>query len=130
MIKKDEYGTKKYRTRLVIQGRKDPDNGSIFTEPPTVLRSFLHLLMSIAAMNNFEVWSRDAKRAFMQSSFPTDRETYIKTQKEPNLVAIIGQSEERHLMDLKPICELTESPRYTWQPFKNHYLQDIKMKQS
>ena len=120
VIKKNENGNKKYKTRLVIQGHKDPDKGSIVTEAPTVLPSSLRLLLSIAAMCDFEVWSRDVKQAFIQSSFPIDREIYIKPPKKPNLMAMIGEREDRYLMALKPIYGLTESPGYWWQTFKNY----------
>ena len=81
-------------------------------------------------MCDFEVWSRDVKQAFIQSSFPIDREIYIKPPKKSDLMAMIGQPEDRYRMDLKPIYGLTESPGYWWQTFKNYHVQDLEMRQT
>lgn len=69
-IKTDQDGNTKFKRRLVMQGHKDPDKGSIVTEAPTVLRASIRIILTLIPTLEFEFWSRDVKQAFVQSDFP------------------------------------------------------------
>ena len=111
-IKFDTNGNKKYKTRLVIQGDKDPDKGSVVTEAPTVLRSSVRMILTISQSFKFSIWSRDVKQAFIQSKDPLGRSLYIKPPKKPDILKLLGKAPNSYLHALKPIYGLSESPGY------------------
>lgn len=130
LIKKDDNGKETFKTRLGIQGHKDPEKKSVVTEAPTVLRSSIRLILTLSAIYDFELWTRDVKQAFVQSAFPLDRMLFIKPPKNPDLMSMVDHLPDTYLHALKPIYGLTESPGFWWQTFKQYHIDDLGMKQT
>ncbi len=129
-IKTDENGIQKYKSRLIIQGHRDPQKSLVVTEALTILRSSIKLVLALSSMYDFHFWSRDVKQAFIQSAFPMDQAIYIKPPRTPNVMSMVGHPVGSYLKSLKLIYGLTESPGYLWQTFKQYHLYDLRMKQT
>ncbi len=129
-IKTDQFGYKKFKTRLIIKGHKDPDKGTNVTEAPTILRSSRRIILSISQSLGFHIWSRDVKQAFIQFDFPLKGQLYVKPPKVPNLLKMVNQPSDGYLHALTPIYGLSESPGYWWLTFKRYHIEDLEMDQS
>ncbi len=116
-IKKDSEGNEKFKTRLVIQGQLDPEEGRVVNEAPAILRSSTRIILSLASTLGFKVCSRDVKQAFIQSEDLLLRKLYMKPPKRPNLLAMINQPPGL-LQAVNTLYGLSESPGYWWQTFK------------
>ena len=81
-------------------------------------------------MFEFDLWTRDVKQAFIQSSFPLDRTLFIKPATNPDIMSMANHPKDSYLKALKPIYGLSESPGYWWQTFKNNHISEMGMKQS
>ena len=107
-IKTNPDGSDKFKTRLMIQGHKEPYKGSVVSEAPTTLRSSIRLILTLNATFRFNIWSRDVKQAFLQSDFPLSRDLYIKPPNKPNLMQMVSHPQDTNLRALKPIYGLVE----------------------
>jgi len=121
---KDEY----FKARLVILGHVDPDKPRVVCEAPTVLKSSVRLLLSLAATYGFKIWSRDISQAFIQSDEPLRRTVYVKPPKGENVLDQIGAPKGSMLKAIKPQYGLPESPGYWWKTFKRWHENDLGMK--
>ena len=125
-IKTDVTGKETYKTRLVIQGHRDPEKGHVVNEAPTVLRSSTRIILALANCLGFKLWSRDVKQAFIQSEDKLNRELYVRPPKKPDTLSLIDQKPGL-LQAMKPLYGLSESPTYWWHTFKRYHLEDLGM---
>ena len=96
-IKTKPDGSENFKTRLVIQGHKEPGKNQIVKEAPTVLRSSVRLILILCAVFEFKLWSRDVKQALIQSDYPLQRSLYIKPPQKPDLMSMISKPPEMYL---------------------------------
>ncbi len=73
-IKFDANGTLIFKSRLVIQGHRDPEKHRVVNEAPTILRSSVRLLIALGISLDYKLCSRDVKQAFVQSDTDLARE--------------------------------------------------------
>ncbi len=128
-IKTDSGGIEKFKTRLVIQGHLDPEEGRVVSKTPTILRSSTRIILSMASTLRFKFWSRELKQAFIQWEDLLHWELYVKPPKRPDLLAMIDQPPGL-LQAVKPLYVLAESPGYWWQTFKRYHIADLSMTQT
>ena len=69
------------KARLAARGFQDENLTKLQTESPVIGRSVIRLLISVAALNNWEIKSFDVKTAFLQSK-SIQRRMLIKPPKE------------------------------------------------
>ena len=60
-IKTDANGIKTFKSRLIIQGLRDTEKGSIVNETPTILHYSRRLVLSLGLTIDFSLWSRDVR---------------------------------------------------------------------
>ena len=75
------------KARLCIRGDQE-DTGSIRTDSPTVKKSNIKLLLTVAATEGWDVKTSDVAAAFLQS-VPIEREVLVKPPKEKRVPGML-----------------------------------------
>eukprot|EP00171_Calliarthron_tuberculosum_P003779 IDg3779t1 len=130
---------------MVIMGHTDPEKGRVVNEAPTILRSSVRILLTIGAIFQFKVWSRDVTQAFLQSQEALGRLLFVILPSRPDLRPLIreiistipksesniskNEDEELALKVLQPWYGLSDSPGYWWQTYKRYHLNELGMSQ-
>lgn len=66
-IKDVNTPAEKYKSRLVIHGHRDSDRKNLFNNSPSLRLPSLRMMLIIAAICKFKLWSLDITQAFIQS---------------------------------------------------------------
>ncbi len=110
-----------YKARYVMHGHKDREKDLLVHDSTTVCQSSIRMLVSIATMFGFRLWSQDITQAYIQSASPLLRDVYLKPTKELEIPA------DSVLKLLKPLYGLADSGDYWHSTFQKHIKQDIGM---
>lgn len=110
-----------YMARFVVQGQKDKEKKFIVHDSTNLRQSSTRLLVAIAAIFGFRIWSHDIKQAYLQSSQTLMRKVYLKPSKEFEV------SEGELLELLKPLYGLFDSGDYWNRTMTAHLMNDLGM---
>ena len=91
-----------YKARFVVQGHKDKDKDLLIHDSPTISVSSIRILIAIAGIFGFRIWSTYIIQAYLQSSSPLLRDIYTEATKELCL------DKEKLLKLLRPLYGLAE----------------------
>ena len=89
----------------------------------TVQSSSVRILLSLAAMHLFDVWTADVKQAYLQAALPLSRELLIK-----NAPREFELNPSECFQLLKPLCGLCESGDLWKKTLLDHHVYDLSMK--
>lgn len=117
-------GTNKeiYKARFVVQGHKDKLKGNLVHHSTNLKQSSIRLLLCLAAMFNFDIWSQDVSQAYLQSAENLTREIFVNPPDELRL------GKDKLLKLLKPLYGLTDSGDYWFSTFTSHVANDLTMR--
>jgi Reverse transcriptase (RNA-dependent DNA polymerase) len=109
-IKKGEDGSEVYKARLVLGGHRDKEKRALIHNSNNVSQTSIRLLIALAAVFGFNIFTADVKQAYLQSASPLLRDIYV----QPNLglAATLQLDQNQLLKVLKPLYGLTESGDY------------------
>ena len=123
-IKEPDTERELLKTRFVVQGHRDREKGMMVKESPTVLRHSIRLLIALASVFRFTVWTRDVRQAYIQSAKDLLRDVYLEPPPD------VGIDNDCVLKIMKPLYGLTESGSYWWLTSQNYHVNDLGMSQS
>jgi hypothetical protein len=116
-----------YKARLVAGGHRDPEKGRLVTEAPTVKATSVMVIIAVAMMRGWRLFSRDVKQAFTQSG-PLKRKVYLKPHHD--VLRLTGKNEGWLLLLLIPLYGLTEAPSYWWLSFADYHIRHLRCKRT
>ncbi|KAA8492870.1 Copia protein [Porphyridium purpureum] len=107
------------KSRLVALGNLDPDKKNIVVESPMLSMWGFRVILSIAANRGWQLFTIDAKKAYVQSSSALRRPIFLVLRSPlSNLFATAISSpcsgSRIYLKLLKPLYGLTEAGTYWW----------------
>ena len=111
------------KARFVLDGHKDKEKRSIVHNATTLKQSSIRILLALAAIFKFDIWSTDIKQAYLQSASKLKRKIFIKPDE-------IELSQEELIQIIKPLYGLSDSGDYWDETLRIHHLENLKMKQS
>ena len=121
-IKNPDTDEEIYKARFVVQGHKDKEKDFLIHDSPTISTAYIRILIAIAGIFGFRIWSTDIIQAYLQSSAPLMRDIFIKAGKELCL------DKDKLLKLLRPLYGLAESGDFWYRTITNHLREDLKMK--
>lgn len=119
-IKHKKNGQDIFRARFVVGGHKDRDNGHIVHSATNLKQTSIRLLLALASIFGFELYSLDVTQAYLQSASQLRRKIFIKPD-------ILNMDSDELLQLMKPIYGLTDSGDYWHETFRNHQERDLEM---
>eukprot|EP00171_Calliarthron_tuberculosum_P022791 IDg22791t1 len=123
-IKNCETDNPVFKARYVIHGHKDREKEELVHSSTTVQQSSTRLIVSLAAMFGFRLWSQDISQAYLQSASKLLRDVYLRPGQEFDIPA-------GHILKLlRPLYGLADSGDYWNVTFSNHLLSDLEMKRA
>lgn len=123
-IKNAETKEPLYKARFIAQGHMDRDKRSIVHNSTTLQQTSIRVILAIAAIFGFRIWSTDITQAYIQSATELMRDIYIRPTKEFELAP------NQLLKLLRPLYGLTESGEYWNYTFSEHMRKDLDMTQA
>lgn len=120
-IKNKDSDKEVYKARYVVQGHKDIEKHLLVHTSTNLRQSSVRLLLSIAALFGFRIWSQDVSQAYLQSAEKLMRDIYVVPKKEFHL------SKAVLLKLLKPLYGLTDSGDYWHATLTNHLRKNLEM---
>lgn len=120
-IKDVETDNPIYKARYVMHGHKDRDKSSLVHDATTANQSSTKMLVSIAALFGFRLWTEDVSQAYVQSASKLLRDVYLKPSKE---LEIPGNCLVKLL---RPLYGLADSGDYWHDTFTKRMKQDLGM---
>ena len=121
-IKDDGTDKEVWKARFIVQGYRDKLKTSLVHDRSTARQYFVRILIGLAAIFGFRLFSTDVTQAYMQSAESLMRDVYIKPNGEFEL------SKGQLLKLLKPLYGLVDSGDYWGKTFSQHLTDDLGMK--
>lgn len=121
VIKDVGTGEERYKARYVVQGFDDPAKKAAVHNSPNIRHESSRLLLAMASILGFEVWTQDISQAFLQAATANMREIYLEAPKELRLSA------EMVLKLMKPLYGLCDSGDRWHHTLRHHHLSDMQM---
>jgi len=109
------------KARFVVPGHRDRLKSSILHDTSTVRYHSIRILVGLAAVFGFNLFSSDVIQAYPQSAELLDRKIYVKPTAEFELAP------DQLLQLLKPLYGLSESGDYWGRTFRFHLEQELGM---
>lgn len=113
----------KYKARYVIGGHRDKLKDFMVHSAQVLQPASIRLLLAIAQIKHFQVWSSDVKHAYIQSDSDISRDIFIK-----KVVPEFELQPNECLKLLKPLYGLCESGDLWHQTFSDHHQKELGMK--
>ena len=121
-IKSAEDGQVKFKARYVIGGHRDRMKALMAHSAATLQLQSIRLLLALAAVHGFDIWSSDVRQAYLQFTEPMSRELFI-TKPVPE-----SELQSEHCLKLlKPRHGLCDSGDLWNKTLDEHHRHDLGM---
>jgi hypothetical protein len=120
---KDEDGTEKFKARYCLGGHRDFMKKSMVHTATQLSLSSTRLILAVAAVIGFDVWSTDVNQASLQSACRLKRELFIQPKE-----LVLGKNDFLQL--LLPLYGLVESGDYWGETLTGHHVLELQFEQS
>ena len=121
----DSYIEKEvWKARYVVQGHKDKLKTSLVHDVSTARQFSVKMLVGLAVLCGFRLYSTDVTQAYLQSAENLMRDVYIKPSREFTL------GPDQVLKLLKSLYGLADSGDYCGRTLKRYLIEELGMKQN
>ena len=117
-------GTIKHKARFVIGGHRDKLKNLMVHSSQTLQPQSIRLLLALACIFGFPIWTSDVSQAYLQSAIPLSRDLFLSST-VPELELDATQC----LQIIQPLYGLSESGDLWYHTLQQHHLKDLGMKQ-
>lgn len=115
----------KEKARDIVQGHKDKEKPYMVHEIATLRSSSIRLVLSVAAIQGFRIFSLDVNQAYVQSRDKMTRRIFILPKQED--LDIIGITEDELLQLLRPLYGVCDAGDYWGVTIHFHAERDLGM---
>ena len=122
-IKSTEDNKVIYKARYVIGGHRDKFKDMMVHTSTTLQPQSIRLLLAMASMFGFDIWTADVRQAYLQAAETLSREIFLK---RPALE--FGLRLDQCFQLLKPLYGLCESGDLWHETLDKHHRADLGMK--
>lgn len=111
----------RWKARFVVQGHRDKMKRSLVHDSPNAKQQSTRLVVGLASVFGFRLFSTDVTQAYLQSADELMRDVYVKPTKEFEL------GEDQILKLMKPLYGLADSGDYWGKTFSSHLRDELGM---
>lgn len=115
----------KPKARYIAQGHRDKDKPYMVHDTATLRSSSVRLLLSIAAVKGFRVFSHDVNQAYVQSKDKLTRQVFIMPRKEDR--DLLGITDDEILELILPLYGICDAGDYWGVTVEYHVQDDLDM---
>ena len=120
-IKNGENNKEVHKARFVLGGHRDKEKRTIVHNSTTLKQSSIRILLAMASIFGFKIWSTDIKQAYLQSASKLKRDVFIK----PNIMEL---NHGELLQFINALYGLTDAGDYWGEKLHSHHVKDLRMK--
>lgn len=124
-LKNTDTPNEKPKARYVAQGHRDKEKFHLVHDITTLRQSSIRLIMSLATIKQFDIFSHDVTQAYLQSEDALSREVYILPHKRDLKYFSIGEHQALKL--LKPLYGTCDAGDYWYETISRHAKNDLGM---
>ena len=110
-----------HKARFVIRGFNDPLKDSIVHTSPNVTQESCRLLLALASILGFRLWSVDVAQAYIQATANNMRSIFCEGPVELELSA------DEVLQIMRPLYGMTDSGDLWCDTMRHHHITDLNM---
>lgn len=107
------------KSRFCVAAFNDQEH-RLFTAAPTVRRSSIRLLVSICAMYQIPLYTRDVTKAFVQSTTVLRRPVFVRAPKELGITSGV-------MKIIRPLYGMPESPMHWFSTYLSYHKDQLEM---
>lgn len=119
-LKHKNGGSVVYKARFFVAGHRDRHSGKVVHNATTLKQSSLRLLIVLASILGFDMYSIDVDQKYLQPASKLRRKIFIKPD-------IIDLGPDELLQLVKPIYGLTKSRVYWNETLRLHHVKNLNM---
>lgn len=120
---KHESGTERLKARFVLGGHRDREKKSLIHNSTTLKHQSVRLILALASVFGFDLWSSDVNQAYLQSAEQLKRDIFIRPDE-------LMLAPDELLQLILPLYGITESGDYWGETLTDHHINDLKMTQT
>jgi hypothetical protein len=120
-LKNTETVQPMWKARFVAQGHTDAERHTLLHDATSLRQTSIRLIVALAAMFGFKVWSGDVSQAYLQAVGRLARQVYLRPARELRL------RPGAVLKLLRPLYGLADSGDAWANTFFRHVRHDLKM---
>eukprot|EP00171_Calliarthron_tuberculosum_P022290 IDg22290t1 len=121
-IKSTEDGKIKYKSRYVIGGHRDRMKAMMVHDAATLQLLSIRLILTLSAIEGFDIWTSDVRHAYLQSEEPLSRDLFLV-----NPAPEFEIPADKCLQLLKPLYGLCDSGDLWHKTIDKHHRTDLNM---
>lgn len=122
-IKHKETGEEIYKARFVLGGHRDREKHSVVHNATTLKQSSIRLLLALATIFGFNLWSTDFNQAYLQSASNLRRRIFVRPD-------ILELDDDTLLQIVKPLYGLSDAGDYWGETLTEHHTKELDMEQT
>jgi len=122
-IKHNGDGSEKLKARFVVGGHRDREAAKIVHNSTTLRPTSLRLLIALATILGFDIWSTDMKQGYLQSASDLQRKIFTKPK-------ILDLGKNELLQIVRPLYGLPDSGEYWCETLSHHYRKHLRFYQA
>lgn len=85
IIKDKRSSEQKYKAQFVVQGHNDSKKNILVQASTNIRQHTIRMINAMAAIDDFNLWSKDVSQAYIQSRSDLRRDVYIRPKQGFNL---------------------------------------------
>jgi hypothetical protein len=120
VIKNRDTDQELYKARYVEQGFLDPLRQRAVQNSPNLRQDISRLVLALASISGFEVWTLDISQAFLQTANENMRGIFLQPPKEMEL------SSDEFLKLMKPLYGLCDSGDRWHHTLRHRHVEDLQ----
>lgn len=114
----------KYKGRFVVRGFGDPAKQNMLHNSPNLRPESIRLLLALASILGFRVWTIDITQAFLQAAAENLRDIYLEGGEHS---AELDLSADEVLQLMRPLYGLADAGDRWHHTLAHHHLSDLNM---
>jgi transposase InsO family protein len=120
---KHESGAERLKARFVLGGHRDRERKSLIHNSTTLKHQSVRLILALASVFGFDLWSSDVNQAYLQSAEKLQRDIFIRPEE-------LDLGPDELLQLVLPLYGITESGDYWGETLTEHHIKDQQMTQT